>query len=219
MDLDYIMLKLLEHKRQIFNNNKENRLQPENDLDYIIEIIEDHKSKVIVYDLETSGLDPIDNGIVQVCVIDYKSEEVLFNSYIKPDPIVTVSPRALQVNGTYLFQLFAAPTFNEQKEEIQRIFSKADLVIGYNTFNFIDNFLMANGISLRANAFDLMEELTPVIGKWPRLSECAEYFEIEIEGKLHNALTDCLVIVRIIKEYIKCYKAYKAFKSSELNNE
>ena len=39
----------------------------------------------LVYDIESTGLDTQKSEILELCVIDYKSEEVLLHEYVYPD--------------------------------------------------------------------------------------------------------------------------------------
>ena len=41
--------------------------------------------KYLVYDIESTGLDTQRSEILELCVIDYKSEEVLLHEYVYPD--------------------------------------------------------------------------------------------------------------------------------------
>ena len=39
----------------------------------------------LVYDIESTGLDTQRSEILELCIIDYKSEEVLLHEYVYPD--------------------------------------------------------------------------------------------------------------------------------------
>ena len=138
------------------------------------------KSKILVFDTETTGLEPAIDEILQITILDgYGS--TLFNSYIKPNHHKKW-PAAKKVNHISYEMVKTAPTFKEVRSQIQDIFNKAELVVGYNV-NFDINFVEAAGIIVSGKKFDVMtafssfySDVENAIYKWHTLSVCADYF-------------------------------------------
>lgn len=87
-------------------------------------------SKTIVLDVETTGLDPQLDEILQLSIID-ENGSILFNEYIKPvrheswdeaEAIHHISPETVK----------DCKTLDEHKETLQKILYDADCIIGYN---------------------------------------------------------------------------------------
>ncbi|MBQ6372026.1 MAG: 3'-5' exonuclease, partial [Oscillospiraceae bacterium] len=82
-----------------------------------------NKNEILVFDLETTGLEAAVDEILQITILDgYGSE--LFSSYIKPTRH-RIWPGAQRVNGIKYEMVKDAPTFRKVRKEIQEIFNKA----------------------------------------------------------------------------------------------
>ena len=138
------------------------------------------KRKILVFDTETTGLEPAIDEILQITILDgYGS--TLFNSYIKPNHHKRW-PGAKKVNHISYEMVKNAPTFKEVRSQIQDIFNKAELVVGYNV-NFDINFVEAAGIIVSGKKFDVMtafssfySDVENAVYKWHTLTVCADYF-------------------------------------------
>jgi len=85
---------------------------------------------LIFLDLETSGLDPQEHEILEICLMSV-SGDVLFYSKIKPTHIETAQPKALEING-YSAEAWAdAPTFAEVAETVAGLLDGA-VMAGHN---------------------------------------------------------------------------------------
>ncbi len=102
-------------------------------------------SKVISYDIETTGLSPKDDDIIQLAIVDGYGNE-LFNHYFKPKHKINVE--AESVNHLDFDKLQQKQPFVNYMNEVQTIFCKADLLLGYNQLDFDNCFLQYNGIDL-----------------------------------------------------------------------
>ena len=108
--------------------------------------------KKIFYDLETTGLDPVINGIHQLsgCIeIDGNVAEY-FNFKMKPFPKDELEPKALEVGGITIGDLATYPEPQEVYKKFLSLmgkyvnkFDKKDkfFLYGYNNRKFDDNFL------------------------------------------------------------------------------
>ncbi len=109
-------------------------------------------AKYLFLDLETTGLDPKKNGIIQMAgIVEVEGEEVKrFNWHVKPFEGDVVDQRALDVNGKTVDDINQYPeaskVFGRFKAEVLEMyvnkFNKCDkfFIVGYNV-NFDENFL------------------------------------------------------------------------------
>ena len=170
---------------------------------YKSEIIYDE----IVIDTETTGLNPYDDELLQVSIIDGQGK-TLFNSYIKP--LYTDNwNKAMAVNHITPETVATAPNILEVKQEISRIINSAHTIIGYNV-DFDLGFLSNIGIkNENAAIVDVMENFAYIYGewseqygchKWQRLTKCAEYYGYDWGTDIaHDSLADC-------KATLYCYQ-------------
>lgn len=175
--------------------------------DDISQLINANPEKVIIFDTETTGLNPYGNDeILQIAILNGNGEE-LFNSYIKPDMRKTWT-KAAEINGITPKMVKDAPHFDDVKEEIQNIFNNAEVIVGYNV-EFDLRFVMASGIKLKKNVaiFDVMQEYAVARGvkdgyygdyKWCKLEQCARAYKYKYEA--HNAVEDS-------KATLHCYNS------------
>lgn len=162
---------------------------------YKSEIIYDE----IVIDTETTGLNPYDDELLQVSIIDSQGN-TLFNSYIKP--LFTENwDGAMAVNHITPEMVANAPNILEVKQEINRILNSANIIVGYNT-NFDLSFLSAAGIEFEQQQIvDVMQDFAPIYGewndyyesyKWQKLTTCANYYNYNWgDDTAHDSLADC----------------------------
>lgn len=163
--------------------------------------------KIIVFDTETTGLNPYGNDeILQLAILNGNGEE-LFNSYIKPVMRKTWT-KAAEINGITPRMVKNAPTFEEVEEQVQEIFNNAELIVGYNV-EFDIRFINASGIKLKKKQliFDVMQEYACARGqingyygdyKWSKLEQCARDYKYKFDA--HDALEDT-------KATLHCYKS------------
>lgn len=155
----------------------------------------------IVLDVETSGLDPAINEVIQIAAVKYigSNEPESFVTYVKPkNPI---SPGASFVNHIFDYTVRNAPSFSEiQKDFLHFI---GDLpIVGYNVgfdMKFINTEL---GFELPNWAIDVLPaarrnfELPNY--KLETLKNC-----LDLKYQSHDALGDCFTTNAI---YQKCLK-------------
>lgn len=166
--------------------------------------------KAIIFDTETTGLDPFDRDeILQLSIIDGNGK-VLFSDYIKPAHRRKWDD-AMRIHGITPDMVRGKRKFDEIKDEVKEIFNRAELVVGYN-LSFDLGFLKAEGIKPNPDAlvFDVMHEFAPVHGKWnayhgdytwAKLSVCAKHYGFKFQA--HDALEDT-------RATLHCYKAMLA---------
>lgn len=176
------------------------------DKDDISQLTNVNPEKIIVFDTETTGLNPYGNDeILQIAIINGNGEE-LFNSYIKPDARRTWT-KASEVNGITPRMVKDSPHFSDVQDTIQDIFNNAEVIVGYNV-EFDIRFINASGIKLkkRVKIFDVMKEYAVVRGiignygdySWCKLEQCASAYNYKFDA--HDASEDA-------KATLHCYKS------------
>ncbi len=165
----------------------------------VSDVIENYNEKPfqkVVFDLETTGLDPYSDEILQISAINEKGE-TLINTYIKPYKMKKW-PEAQRVNGISPDMVVNCKTLDHYAEDIQKILLSACELIAYNG-NFDMSFLRRYGIQIPDRPyFDVMEEFAPIYGeysdyygeyKWQKLTTCAEYYGYKFDHA-HDSLED-----------------------------
>ena len=153
-------------------------------------------NKTIAYDIETTGLDPYDDEIVQISVIDGDGN-ILINEKVRPVRHESW-PEAEAIHGITPEMVSDCKTMEELRPQLKQIFDNAELIIGYNMIYFDNRFLSCQGIDLtQKRMYDVMLKFAPIYGerransneyKWQKLSTCAKYYGYTF--KAHDSLED-----------------------------
>ena len=167
-------------------------------------------------DIETTGLDKINDDILQLSIIDGNGN-VLFSDYIRPVN-KAAWPDAERIHGISPEMVAIKPTIDELRSEINQIMANAKVVLGYNSNGFDIPFLKNKGIVFpeKAEYVDVMLLFAPIYGewneyhgnyRWQKLTTCANYYGYEFQA--HDALED-------IKATLFCYyKIVGAYASEQ----
>ena len=161
-------------------------------------------SKMIVFDVETTGLDAEKDDVLQISIIDGNGK-ILINEYVHPLKKESWI-EAQRINGISPEMVKNAPYPHELISKVKGIFQSADLLVSYNGV-FDLGFLSHWGIHTEGKKhYDVMREFAPVYGeadlkrggyKWKKLTVCAEYYGYEF--KAHDSLED-------VKATLHCYR-------------
>ena len=155
--------------------------------------------KIICFDVETTGLNPYADEILQLSIIDGNGE-VLFNEYIKPQRLKTWE-NAQAIHGISPEMVEKKKCIDEYAIQLNHIFSSVELIIGYNINGFDLYFLSEAGIFVPVEilTYDVMLEFAPIYGewdyyrkdyRWQKLEMCARYYNYIGSGKYHDSLED-----------------------------
>lgn len=159
----------------------------------------ENPTRMIVLELETTGLSNYRDDVLQVSVIDGNGN-VLINSYVKPY-YNTLWEQAQRINNISPDMVADAPELHELVPKLKGIFESCDTIIGYNTL-FDLSFLGFLDFSERP-IIDVMDDFAPVYGewsdyhedyKWQKLVTCAQYYGFNwnsIQENAHDSLGDC----------------------------
>ncbi len=167
--------------------------------------------KYYAIDTETTGLNPDEDEILQLSIIDIKSS-VVYDSYFRPERHTSWDD-AEKINHITPEAVLSAPTIKEVLSMLNAIFADCSIIIGYNT-GFDLEFLQKAGIEFREdiNVIDVQAMFMPIAGewdwkrnryKWKSLVECAEYCGYKWNGEAHDSLADA-------RATLFCYAALAA---------
>lgn len=164
----------------------------------------ENPSRMIVFDVETTGLSPQEDEILQISIID-GDENILINEYAHPIRKIAWTD-AQKINGITPEMVEDAPFPYDLIPTVKGIFQSADLLVSYNG-SFDLAFLKAWGICPKDKKHvDVMREFAPIYGqldekygnyKWQKLTTCAAYYGYDFQA--HDSLED-------VKATLYCYK-------------
>jgi len=182
--------------------------------------------KKIYFDCETTGTNPIKNGIIQIAgIIEINNEEMRsFNIKIKPFESDVIEQEALDISGITLENIkgFEDPktAYNSIVNLFDNYIDKYDkydkfIVCGYNVrfdIDFLKEFFIKNGNDYLFSYFGKPKDPFPVIqylsaiGKIDsvnnKLSTICEYFKIDIRNA-HDAMADIRATKSLIEKLDK----------------
>lgn len=152
----------------------------------------DELSDYAIIDLETTGLDPETDKIIQLSAVRFSSHEAVasFSEYINPGR--HIPEEVSKLTGITDETVAAAPALEDKIQEYLDFISASTYVAGWNV-SFDTSFLSCLDCvseSEFSNAFDVMTIYGRVTGQpYSRLSDaCAR---IDYSTTFHNALNDC----------------------------
>lgn len=157
------------------------------------------REQIICLDVETTGLHPGDDEILQLSIIDGNGE-VLFDEYVKPKTH-TEWKESQEIHGVSPEMVANCQCIDKHVSRLNEIFAGASLIVGYNSDSFDLSFIRAAGVTVPdgIRTFDVMLEFAPIYGewnerlqdyRWQKLSTCAAYYGYDSNGSFHDSLED-----------------------------
>ena len=169
-------------------------------------------SKIVVFDVETTGLNALEDEILQFSACDGDGNTLL-NTYLRPY-VKTSWSKAESIHGISAEGVADAPYFHEVLPVIRGIFEAAEVLVTYNG-EFDMWFLRKNGVEVDLNGkeyHDVMLDFAAIYGGWneyygnyvwQKLSTCAAYYCYEF--KAHDSMED-------VKATLHCWKCINSEK-------
>ena len=164
-----------------------------------------YASKTIIFDTETTGLNPREDEIIQISIIDGLGN-VLINELVHPYWKKSWS-EAARVNGITPDRVANAPYPHELIPKVKGIFAAADLLVAYNN-QFDLNFLEQWGIQTTGKKqYDVMMAFAREYGewndffcdyKWQKLGTAAAYYGYHFRA--HDSLEDVRATLYIFEQ-------------------
>ena len=155
----------------------------------------------IVFDIETTGLDPSIDEIIEIGAIKVENNTIIeeFHSLIKPN--YKIDAFITELTGITNDMVIEAPKVDEVLKKFISFIGNS-ILIGHNVhfdINFIyDNLIKINCSPLKNDFVDtlrLARKILPEL-KHHRLKDLASYYNIDIEGN-HRAIKDAEITFSI----------------------
>jgi DNA polymerase-3 subunit epsilon len=192
----------------------------------------DHKGKSLIdfpkdytlIDIETTGLNPIFDEIIEIGAIKYRNNVPVdtFSTLIKPSE--PIDDFIIELTGITNEMLENAPDIVPVLDEFYKFISN-EIIVGYNVnfdINFLyDELLNNHSIYLNNNFVDVLRLARRVVPKEKignhKLVNLSKYYDITVNTS-HRALADCSICNKcyenIHKDIIKSFGSIDNFISS-----
>lgn len=166
-----------------------------------------------VLDLETTGLRPASDSIIEVACIKYRDgrEVDTYHSYVRPSTFHSednegytyyVNGSITNLTGITNEMLEEAPSFEDIAEELSA-FLEGEIIVGHNVnfdINFLyDNYKNFDGSDFSNDFLDTMRLARRLLPDLPhhRLDDLADFFNIR--GIHHRAMEDCRMTQEVLR--------------------
>ncbi|MCD8028972.1 MAG: 3'-5' exonuclease [Erysipelotrichaceae bacterium] len=154
-----------------------------------------------VMDLETTGLSPYKNDIIEICLLKVRHNQIVDQYVQLVNPGYQVSSYITNLTGITNQMLIDKPVLNTLKDDVIA-FIGHDIIVGHNT-NFDVRFLQAGFNETFDNEYvDTLQycrKLYPELAHHT-LSDMSDY--LDLSKNTHRALDDCICT----KELYDCIK-------------
>lgn len=163
--------------------------------------------KYVVVDIETTGLDPQSNEIIEISALKYEQNVLIDSYHTLVHPNESISAFITGLTGITNEMVKNAPDISECIHDFYS-FVKNEVIVGYNInfdLNFLyDNLKVCTNEILSNNYLDVLLLTRRV---YPSLSShkqtaVAEYLGINIQGA-HRAEKDCMICQAILEDIQK----------------
>lgn len=168
-----------------------------------VEVSKDYKSKFVVVDIETDGLDPISNNILELGAVKYLGGKTYkFSKLVKPHSKYTIPIAIENLTGITDDLLNSDGQSIQEAIEAFRKFIEGRIIVGYNVnfdIQFINNALKSLGLNrLSSRSVDillLVKKENMYLENYKLKTVLDEY---GIEGEIeHRALPDAELIYEL----------------------
>lgn len=168
--------------------------------------------KFVALDLETTGLDPRKDTIIEIAAIKWEIEKnedwfLLKNIEEKTsliNPQIPLEEEVILITKISEKMLEGKPTWDEVKDKVQNFIGEDTVILGHNVI-FDVEVLYHHGIDLKnRNIIDTFEfsEIFSQNAESLNLGFLADFYEIEKRWQEHRALTDTWIAVDLFMRYL-----------------
>jgi DNA polymerase III epsilon subunit-like protein len=171
--------------------------------------------KIVSVDLETTGLDPLKNEIIEIgfVIFDDKDFKIYaqFNLKVKPEHIETAHPKALEVNGYKEEDWKDAISLHQALTFFAKATDKATLIAHNVAFDWAFLEASFNRLEIKHTLnYHKLDTLSMAWIKIPNgkiysysLKTICTYLKIPPEDKIHRAVNGAIKCYEVYKELIK----------------
>ena len=161
--------------------------------------------RFIVLDVETTGLNPMENEIIQIAAIRFMNfyPVEVFSTYIKPRK--GLNTKAAETNHITEVQVSDAPYFEDIQDNFTSFIADSEPLVGHK-LSFDYNFLVASGLSFTTffdrKAYDTLDLAKRVFSERYSYSLdaiCRSELQV-VRDNAHNAISDALATGLLFKK-------------------
>jgi DNA polymerase-3 subunit epsilon len=170
-----------------------------------------HKEQFVCFDLETTGLDPAANSIIEVAAARFTFDGVLESYESLVDPEIPISAESIAIHHITDEMVKGKPKIGEILQPLLK-FLGSDILIGHGItldIAFLLNAAKRLSIPCKLESQPYLDTLrmARLYGESPfnSLEKLREHFNIESEGA-HRAMSDVIVNIEVFKFLAKQYK-------------
>ena len=176
---------------------------------------------MIFFDLETTGLNPEKDRIVQFYAAHIEADGHLLDELsFLCDPQMPVELKAAETHGYTRAMLREHPPFEARADDVQAMFSPTEIIVGYNSRTF-DTIMLHHelvrvgrqGLLTDLVTDDIIQPEIDLLKIWrtlePRnLKGAAQRFGVALpEGSLHDAKTDTSLLAPLLTGMLGVFAA------------
>lgn len=175
--------------------------------------------KFVALDLETTGLDPVHDKIIEIALIKFESEtfEVVDTFSTLVHPTIAIPEVNSTITGITNEMVKDAPFFQSILEEVQKFISDCPIV--WHNVQFDISFLKAKWLQIENNIFiDTFFLANTLLFHLPSISleSIADFFRIPIESA-HRAYDDTLASIKVLESLKNYFLQSPQYKIEALN--
>ena len=190
------------------------------------EIVEDLKNKYIAFDIETTGLSPIDDRIIELGAVLFENgiPTKRFSSLVNPNKLISIE--ASKVNNISYEMIENAPKENDVYPKLMYFLGDAlsgeTIICAHNAqfdISFLSNTLERlgyNGKIRYADTLSISKDILYGLKNYKQ-NTIAEYFGIINEDQ-HRAITDAETCGKILDKLLK-FEVKEVVREDKNNNE
>lgn len=160
-------------------------------------------SEFIAVDTETTGLNSLNDKIIEISALRYKDGVIIDKFSTLIDPEISIPPYITEINNIDDSMVFNKPKINEVLPKFMDFIGDLPLVAHNARFDI--RFLNINLVSLNMKIKnEIIDTLNISQAIYPdlvnhKLVTIKEYFNLDLQS--HRALDDCIVCAKIYLDY------------------
>jgi DNA polymerase-3 subunit alpha (Gram-positive type) len=173
----------------------------------------------IVFDLETTGLSPVEDKIIEIGAVKIRNNEIIDSFSQLINPLVPLKKEIVELTGINDEMLMDKPYTKEVMDRFLEFIGDTPLIAHNSTFDisFIDYYFRQNGINIKNRSIDTLKLSKFLLNDLKRfnLAALCKYFSISLENH-HRAVDDCTATAKIYFNLLKELNKNEVFTFNEL---
>jgi len=165
---------------------------------------------IVVFDIETTGLDIINDRIVDISLIKVNSNNSTIEKKYRVNPVIPISKESSLIHGIYDKDVSSCKQFKDYAKEIYQFINGCDLG-GFNILKFdlpilIEEFMRCN-INLSISNTKIIDALRIYhLMEKRNLSAAYKFYCNKNLDNAHDSYADTIATLEIIKKQIEKYE-------------